>query len=43
MWKETVDKDILENCAIYQNNELTSLENKEVDPVQPVQMNMLYQ
>ena len=28
------------NCAIYQNNEYTSLENKEVEPIQPVQMNI---
>ena len=27
------------NHAIYQNNKQTSLENKELEPVQPVQMN----
>ena len=42
--KETVDKDILvistngdkKNHAIYQNNESTSLNKKEVEPVEPV-------
>ena len=47
--KEIVDTDILVTPwngdrkimhAIYQNNEQTSLENKEVEPVQPVQMNI---
>ena len=47
--KEIVDTDILVTSwngdrkimhAIYQNNEYTSLENKEVEPVQPVQMNI---
>ena len=28
------------NYAIYYNNEKTSYENKEVEPVQPVQMNI---
>ena len=28
------------NCAVYQKNEYTSLENKEVEPIQPVQMNI---
>ena len=28
------------NHAIYQNNEWTSLENKEVEPVEPVQMSV---
>ena len=45
--KETVDIDILvksrnrdkKNHAIYQNNEYTFLEKKEVGPVEPVQMN----
>ena len=44
MRKETVDKDILvtstngdkKNHAIYQNNESTSLNKKEVEPVEPV-------
>ena len=44
--KETVDIEILatsrngdRNHGIYQNNEYTSLENKEVLPGEPVQMN----
>ena len=43
MRKETVDIDILVTIfffAIYQNNKETSLENKEVEPVEPVQMNI---
>ena len=31
---------VTEILAIYQNNELTSLKNKEVEPVEPVQMNI---
>ena len=46
-WKETVDIDILitsrnggkKNQVIYQNNKQTSLERKEVKPVQPIYMN----
>ena len=41
--KETVDQYIhvtQKNHAIYQNNEYTSLENKEMEPVEPVQMNI---
>ena len=33
---------VTKNHAIYQNNVKTSLKNKEVEPVEPVQMN-LYQ
>ena len=45
--KGTVEIDILVTCrnsdknhAIYQNNEQTSLEDKEVEPGEPVQMNI---
>ena len=31
---------VTENNAIYQNNEQTSFENKEVKPVEPVQVNI---
>ena len=44
--KENADKDILvttkngdTNHAIYQNNELTSLKDKEVKQLEPAQMN----
>ena len=47
-WKETVDIDILvtssngdkKNHAIYQNSKWTFLKNKEVETVQPAQMNI---
>ena len=31
---------VTENQAVYQNNEYTSLKNKEVEPTEPVQMNI---
>ena len=31
---------VTKNHAIYQNNEQTSIENKEVEPVEPVQINI---
>ena len=45
-YKETVDKDIhitsrrQKSHVIYQNNEQTSLKNKEVEPVEQIQMNI---